>query len=78
MKKIRLLLATLLLVAGNVLFAQTLQVTGTVTDAADGSPVIDIGRIQGTTTGTVTTWLVKILQLLPAKGAVLECLLHRQ
>lgn len=40
MKKIRLLLAAVLLLAGNVLIAQTLRVTGIVTDATDGAPVI--------------------------------------
>lgn len=52
MKKIRLLLATLLLVAGNVLSAQTLQVTGIVTDAADNSPLAGAAvKIKGTAAG---------------------------
>ncbi|OFY41515.1 MAG: hypothetical protein A2X18_06700 [Bacteroidetes bacterium GWF2_40_14] len=72
MKKIRLLLATLLLVAGNVLSAQTLQVTGTVTDATDGSPVIGASvRIQGTTSGTVTNLDGKY-SIAATRGAILE------
>lgn len=72
MKKIRLLLATLLLVAGNVLSAQTLQVTGTVTDAADGVPVAGASvRVLGTTTGVVTDANGKYA-ISAARGAVLE------
>lgn len=72
MKKIRLLLATLLLVAGNVLSAQTQQVTGTVTDAGDGSPVIGASvRVVGTTAGAVTDVNGKY-SINVAKGAVLE------
>ena len=52
MKKVRLLLATLLLLAGNVLMAQTLKVTGTVTDATDGAPVIGAAvKVLGTKAG---------------------------
>ncbi|HBY01941.1 MAG TPA: hypothetical protein DEG92_05275, partial [Rikenellaceae bacterium] len=55
MKKIRLLLAALLLFAGNVLEAQTSTVTGTVVDAADGSPMIGVTAvIKGTRTGVST------------------------
>ena len=72
MKKIRLLLATLLLLAGNVLMAQTLRVTGIVTDATDGAPVIGAAvKVLGTTTGVVTdfngTYTISV-----ASGATLE------
>ena len=72
MKKIRLLLATVLLLAGNVLIAQTLRVTGIVTDATDGAPVIGAAvKVLGTTTGVVTdfsgTYTVNV-----ASGSTLE------
>ncbi|MEN6618604.1 MAG: SusC/RagA family TonB-linked outer membrane protein [Rikenellaceae bacterium] len=55
MKKIRLLLATLLLFAGNVLIAQTSTVTGTVTEADDGSPLLGAYvQIKGSSGGTMT------------------------
>ncbi len=72
MKKIRLLLAALFLVAGNVLLAQTLRVTGTVTDAGDRSPIIGASvRVQGTTIGTVTD-LNGNYSINVNRGAVLE------
>lgn len=72
MKKIRLLLAAVLLLAGNVLIAQTLRVTGIVTDATDGAPVIGAAvKVLGTTTGAVTdlsgTYTINV-----ASGATLE------
>ena len=55
MKKVKLLLASFLLLVGNVLLAQTIRVTGTVTDASDGAPVIGAAvKILGTSSGTVT------------------------
>lgn len=55
MKKFRLLLAALLLFAGNVLEAQTSTVIGTVIDAADGTPMIGVTAvIKGTRTGVST------------------------
>lgn len=72
MKKVRLLLATLLLLAGNVLMAQTLKVTGTVTDATDGAPVIGAAvKVLGTTTGSVTDFDGKYT-INVASGATLE------
>lgn len=55
MKTIRLLFATILLLAGNVLMAQTLRVTGIVTDATDGAPVIGAAvKVMGAATGVAT------------------------
>ncbi|MBP1671294.1 MAG: TonB-dependent receptor plug, partial [Bacteroidetes bacterium] len=55
MKKVRLLLAALLLFAGNVLEAQTSTVTGTVIDVSDGTPMIGVTAvIKGTRTGVST------------------------
>ena len=72
MKKVRLLLAAFLLLAGNVLLAQTIRVTGTVTDATDGSPVIAAAvKVLGTTTGVVTDFDGKYT-ISVASGATLE------
>lgn len=51
MKTLRLFLTGLLLMAGTVLYAQDLTVTGTVTDAATGETVIGAAvQLQGSTT----------------------------
>jgi len=70
MKKVRLLLAAFLLLAGNVLLAQTIRVTGTVTDATDGAPVIGAAvKILGTNTGTVTGFdKSKIIKINPIEN----------
>lgn len=55
MKRITFVLALLLLCVGQFAFAQTIKVTGTVTDASDGStlPAADV-IVKGTTTGVAT------------------------
>lgn len=54
MKRI-LILTGLLLLMGTSLFGQTIRVTGTVTDASDGSTLPGVSvAIRGTTQGTVT------------------------
>ncbi|MBR0315066.1 MAG: TonB-dependent receptor [Bacteroidales bacterium] len=48
-------MALLLLCVGQLAYAQTIKVTGTVTDAADGQPLTDVGvMVKGTTNGVVT------------------------
>ena len=55
MKKTRFVLTCLLLAVSSVLFAQNIQVRGTVTDASTGEPVpFAAVQIKGTTTGTAT------------------------
>lgn len=55
MKRITFVLALLLLCVGQLAYAQTIKVTGTVTDAADGQPLTDVGvMVKGTTNGVVT------------------------
>jgi TonB-linked SusC/RagA family outer membrane protein len=54
MKKITLILIGMMLAAG-ALFAQTVQVSGVVTDAADGQPLPGVSVVvKGTTVGTST------------------------
>lgn len=54
MKKIRLILAGLLLLIGSVLSAQNLKVTGVVTDLSDKSPLSGATvKVKGTSTGVI-------------------------
>lgn len=54
MKKIRLVLAILVLLAGNVLNAQVLRVTGIVTDASDNSPLTGATvKVKGVNAGVI-------------------------
>lgn len=55
MKRITFVLALLLLCVGQLAYAQTIKVTGTVSDAADNEPLIGAGvMVKGTTNGVAT------------------------
>ncbi len=55
MKRIGLLFTALLFVAGNVLFAQTIRISGTVTELGTGMPLPFVSvQVKGTTTGVVS------------------------
>lgn len=55
MKRITFVLALLLLCVGQLAYAQTIKVTGTVTDAADNEPLPGVGvQVKGTTNGVAT------------------------
>ncbi len=55
MRKFCLLIASFVLLSASVLQAQTMQITGTVTSASDGQPVIGASVVvKGTTLGTAT------------------------
>lgn len=52
MKRFSLVIAALLMVAGNVLFAQNIRITGAVTELGSGSPLPFVSiQVKGTTTG---------------------------
>ncbi len=73
MKKIKLLLAGLLLVlAGSFSYAQNIQVTGTVTDAGTGEPVPYASvQVKGTTVGTATDLDGKYTISVPSDGTLI-------
>ena len=55
MKRITFVLTLLLLCVGQLAYAQTIKVTGTVSDAADNEPLIGAGvMVKGTTNGVAT------------------------
>ncbi|MCU4176683.1 SusC/RagA family TonB-linked outer membrane protein [Carboxylicivirga sp. N1Y90] len=55
MKKVLLALSFMVIVSLQALVAQTTNITGTVTDASDGSPIPGVSVfVKGTTVGTVT------------------------
>ena len=55
MKKFSLVIAALLFVAGNVLFAQNIRITGTVTELGTGAPLPFVSiQVKGTTSGATT------------------------
>ena len=55
MKKFSLVIAALLFVAGNVLFAQNIRITGTVTELGTGAPLPFVSiQVKGTTSGAST------------------------
>ena len=71
MKKIRLVLTCLLLAVTSVAFAQNIQVSGTVTDATDGSALIGASVVvKGTLVGTSTDVDGKYTISVPANGVL--------
>ena len=71
MKKIRLVLTCLLLAVTSVAFAQNIQVSGTVTDATDGSALIGASVVvKGTLVGTSTDVDGRYSISVPANGVL--------
>src|SRR5574344_1172002 len=72
MKKIRLFLTCLLLVITANLFAQNIQVSGTVTDAGTGEPIAFASlQIKGTSFGTTTDDFGKYTISAPSDGVLI-------
>jgi len=72
MKKLCLLFACFMLLSASALWAQTVQITGTVTSAEDGMPVIGASVvIKGTTVGTATDIEGKYTLTVPQNASTL-------
>jgi TonB-linked SusC/RagA family outer membrane protein len=73
MKRLRVFLACIVFVGVNYLQAQTVQITGTVTSAEDGKPVIGASVVvKGTTIGTATDIDGNYLLSVPQTATTLE------
>ncbi len=72
MKRFSLVIAALLMVAGNVLFAQNIRITGAVTELGSGAPLPFVSiQVKGTTTGSTTLDNGSFVINAPANGTLI-------